>query len=65
MKDDWFKRVGFAALLGFVAALQFSIAIADILVGLALLMWLLRLVTGRTTFDAPAFFIPLAASPRG
>jgi O-antigen ligase len=58
---DWFKRVGFLALLGFVAALQFSIAVANVFFGLALLMWLLRLVTRRTTFDAPAFFIPLAA----
>ena len=61
MKDDWFKRVGFAGLLGFVAALQFSIAVANIFFSLALLMWLLRLMTGRTKFAAPAFFIPLAA----
>src|SRR4051812_3831122 len=59
--EDWFKRVGFLGLLGFVAALQFSIAAANIFFGLALLMWLLRLATRRTTFDAPAFFIPLAA----
>jgi hypothetical protein len=61
MNDDWFKRIGFAALLCFVAALQFSIAVANIFFGLALLMWLLRLATGRTRFDAPAFFVPLAA----
>jgi O-antigen ligase len=61
MNDDRFKRVGFWALLGFVGALQFSIALANVFFGLALLMWLLRLATGRTKFDAPAFFIPLAA----
>jgi O-antigen ligase len=61
MRDDWFKRIGFVALLCFVAALQFSIAVANVFFGLALLMWLLRLVTGRTKFDAPAFFLPLAA----
>jgi len=61
MKDDWFKRIGFAALLGFVGALQFSIAAANIFFGLAILMWLLRIVMRRTNFDAPAFFIPLAA----
>src|SRR4051794_17280450 len=59
--DDWFQRIGFAGLLGFVAALQFSIAVANIFFGLALLMWLLRLITGRTKFDAPSFFIPLGA----
>jgi hypothetical protein len=61
MKKDWVTRIGFGALLGFVAALQFSIAIANIFLTLALLMWLVRLITGRTTFDAPAFFVPLAA----
>jgi branched-subunit amino acid transport protein len=58
--DDWFQRIGYAGLLAFVAALQFSIAIADIFFGLAILMWLLRLVTRRERFDAPTFFIPLA-----
>ena len=61
VKPDWFKHIGFGALLGFVAALQFSIAVANIFFGLALLMWLLRLITRRIRFDAPAFFIPLAA----
>jgi hypothetical protein len=59
--DDWFKRIGFGAVLGFVAALQFSIAAANVFFSLALLMWLLRLITGRTKFDAPSFFVPLAA----
>jgi O-antigen ligase len=61
MSEDRFTRVGFAAVLGFVAALQFSIAVANIFFSLALLMWLLRLLSGRSKFDAPAFFIPLAA----
>ena len=60
-RTDRFKQIGFAGLLGFVGALQFSIAVANIFFGLALLMWLLRLIARRTTFDAPAFFIPLAA----
>jgi hypothetical protein len=59
--DDRLLRIGFGALIAFVAALQFSIAAANIFFSIAMLMWLLRLVTGRTTFDAPAFFIPLAA----
>ena len=58
---DRLQRIGFGALLGFVAALQFSIAIAQILLSLALLMWLLRLATHRERFEAPDFFVPLVA----
>jgi len=61
MKEDRLTEIGFGGLLAFVAALQFSIAVADILFGFVVLVWLLRLVTRRTRFDAPAFFIPLAA----
>jgi putative inorganic carbon (HCO3(-)) transporter len=57
----WLQRVGFGALVAFVAALQFSIAIADILLSLALLMWVLCLATHRERFEAPAFFVPLVA----
>jgi putative inorganic carbon (hco3(-)) transporter len=59
--DGWSERLGFAALLLFVAALQFSIAVADIFLSLALLMWLVRLAVGRAGFEAPPFFVPLAA----
>jgi O-antigen ligase len=57
---DWIERVGYLSLLAFVSTLQFSIAIANIFLGLALLMWLLR-VASRREVDAPAFFVPLAA----
>lgn len=57
---DWFERVGYISLLVFVSALQFSIAVANIVLGLALLMWLLR-VLARREIDVPAFFYPLAA----
>ena len=60
MKADGFQRIGYFALLGFVAALQVSIAAANIFLGLALLMWLLQAVSVRR-FDAPRFFYPLAA----
>jgi hypothetical protein len=40
MNRDWFQRIGYAGLLGFVAALQFSIAAANVFLGLSLLMWL-------------------------
>ena len=60
MNRDWLERIGYVGLLGFVAALQFSIAAANILLGLSLLMWLLRAVTLRR-LEVPAFFYPLAA----
>ena len=59
MKADRFQRIGYFALLGFVAALQVSIAAANIFLGLALLMWLLQAIVVRR-FDAPRFFYPLA-----
>jgi O-antigen ligase len=57
---DWFERVGFVSLLGFVAALQFSIAAANIFLSVALLMWVLHLAN-RRTIEVPPFFAPLAA----
>ena len=42
MKADWFQRIGYFGLLGFVSALQFSIAAANVFLGLSLLMWLLQ-----------------------
>jgi len=61
MNNERLQRIGFGALIGFVAALQFSIALANVFFGLAALMWLLRLASGRTKFEAPMFFLPLAA----
>ena len=40
MKSDWIERIGYFSLLGFVAALQLSIAAANIFLAVALLMWL-------------------------
>jgi O-antigen ligase len=59
MSRDWIERAGYGALLGFVAALQFSIAAANILLGLALLMWLAQAILMRR-IDVPRFFYPLA-----
>jgi O-antigen ligase len=58
--QNWFERVGFWALLGFVSALQFSIAAANICLVVALLMWLLH-IANRRAIDIPPFFAPLAA----
>ncbi|MBI2188273.1 MAG: O-antigen ligase family protein [Acidobacteria bacterium] len=53
-------RVAAALLLGFVAALQVSIALADILLTAMLLSWVALRVRERARPSAPAFFIPLA-----
>ncbi|HEV3217854.1 MAG TPA: O-antigen ligase family protein [Vicinamibacterales bacterium] len=58
---DWYQRIGFSTLVLFVAALQFSIAVAQIFLSVALLMWGLRLATRRSRFEAPDFFVPLLA----
>jgi hypothetical protein len=60
MKAEWFQRIGYFGLLGFVSALQISIAAANVFLGLALLMWMLHAVTARR-IDVPRFFYPLAA----
>lgn len=57
---DWFERIGFLALLGFVSTLQFSIALANICLAVALLMWLLH-IANRRAIEVPSFFVPLAA----
>ena len=60
MKADWFQRIGYFGLLGFVSALQVSIAAANIFLGLSLLMWLLQAIAARRV-EVPRFFYPLAA----
>ena len=60
MKREWVDRIGYLSLLGFVSALQFSIAAANIFLGLCLLMWLIRVFLLRR-IEVPAFFYPLAA----
>ena len=52
------ERVGYFALLGF-AALQVSIAAANIFLALALLMWLAHVIMMRRV-EVPTFFYPLA-----
>jgi O-antigen ligase len=55
-----FEHVGLLALFGVAGALQFSIAIAQILLTLALLCWVALIAVRRERFEAPAFFWPLA-----
>jgi O-antigen ligase len=58
--SHWFTRIGYVSLLGFVSALQFSIAAANIFLALALLMWLGHVAALRR-IEIPRFFYPLAA----
>jgi len=60
MKPSQLERIGVWSLYGFVAALQVSIAAAQLLLALMLLCWLGLLVTRRARFAAPPFFRALA-----
>jgi O-antigen ligase len=55
------ERVTFGLLLAFVASLQISIALANILLTGMLLGWVALLVRDRTKPQAPRFFVPLLA----
>jgi len=58
---DRLELTGLAALLGFVATLQFSIAAAEALLALALLCWAVSTVRHRERIQVPPMFWPLAA----
>ena len=55
------EQCGFLALCGVAGALQFSIAIAQILLTLSLLCWATTLVVYRERLEVPRFAWPLAA----
>jgi O-antigen ligase len=55
------EQIGMFALLGMVAAVQFSIAAAQILLAVALLCWLGSFVLQPRPFETPRFFWPLFA----
>jgi O-antigen ligase len=55
----WLDRVMFGGLLAFVAALQFSIAGAEILLAITLVAWVVSLALERERPEAPAWFWPL------
>lgn len=55
------EQVGLVALVGVAGAVQFSIAIAQILFALAGVCWVGLLVSRRERFEAPTFFWPLLA----
>ena len=55
------EQAGTVALLALAGALQFSIAIAQMLLTIAVLCWLGLIVIRRERFAVPAFFWPLLA----
>jgi O-antigen ligase len=55
------ERAACLALLAFAAALQLSIAAADILLTIATLLWLGLLIRHNERFEVPKMFWPLAA----
>jgi O-antigen ligase len=59
--DTKFEQVGLIALFGVAGALQFSIAVAESFLALAILCWIGLLVVSRERVEAPAFFWPLVA----
>jgi O-antigen ligase len=58
---DRLEWTAVAGLLGFVAALQLSIAAAGICLALTLACWFGALMLGHERWDAPRFFWPLVA----
>ncbi|HEV3141373.1 MAG TPA: O-antigen ligase family protein, partial [Vicinamibacterales bacterium] len=61
LRDERFEQLGVATLFALAGAVQFSIAIAQFLLGIAVLCWLALIVVRRERFEAPAFFWPLLA----
>ncbi len=59
--DHFLERAGLVAFCGVAAALQFSIAAAQILLAVAVVCWFALIITGRERFQAPRFFWALAA----
>jgi O-antigen ligase len=55
-----FEEAGFVTLVGIAAALQFSIAAAQILLTIALVIWVALLLVRHERVDVPSFFWPLA-----
>jgi len=59
--NDWLEQTGLIAIFGVAAALQFSIAAAQILLTVAALCWFALLIGRHERFAVPRFFWPLAA----
>jgi O-antigen ligase len=55
------EQAGMVALFALAGALQFSIAVAQILLTIVIFCWVSLIVVRRERFEAPAFFWPLLA----
>src|SRR5262245_5045843 len=58
---DGFEHAGALALIAVAGSLQFSIAVAQMLLTVALVCWVASLLVRREGVTAPRFFWPLAA----
>jgi O-antigen ligase len=58
---DWLEQVGLLTVFGFVATVQFSIAVSQSLLAVALLCWIALVISRRERVEVPAFFWPLLA----
>ena len=61
IRSDRFEDAASVALIAIAGALQFSIAAAQILLTIALVLWATLLFVRRERADAPVFFWPLVA----
>jgi O-antigen ligase len=57
--SDRLEQTGMIAVLGFAAALQFSIAVAQSLLAIAIACWLMLVISRRERIAVPRFFWPL------
>ncbi len=60
-RHSWLETAGLLGVCGFVAAVQFSIAGAEMLLWLTVLAWIAASVLNRETFSVPSVFWPLVA----
>ncbi len=58
--EHWLDRAALLGLLGFVSVLQFSIAAAEVVLALTVVVWGASLIVRRERPEVPAWFLPLA-----
>ena len=59
--SDRLEHAGFLAVIGVAAALQFSIAIAQSLLAIAIVCWIALVLVRHERIEVPRFFWPLLA----